>query len=158
MGIDIVEGRNFRESDGDVYILNESAKKQYDWLRVNEPITDGDFPVIGFFKDIKYSTLRVDDSELPIAFFVPKPGGEYAQWSWQNNVLVRVSKGVDKRQIKQKVLDVVNRIEKEYTLDLSELNYIDSEEAPAIHCRRRRNYPVAGMDYLRQPRFYYACR
>lgn len=125
MGIDIVEGRNFRESDGDVYILNESAKKQYDWLRVNEPITDGDLPVIGFCKDIKYSTLRVDDSELPIAFFVPKPGGEYAQWSWQNNVLVRVSKGVDKRQIKQKVLDVVNRIEKEYTLDLSELNYID---------------------------------
>ena len=125
MGIDIVEGRNFRESDGDVYILNESAKKRYDWLRVNEPITDGDLPVIGFCKDIKYSTLRVDDSELPIAFFVPKPGGEYAQWSWQNNVLVRVSKGVDKRQIKQKVLDVVNRIEKEYTLDLSELNYID---------------------------------
>ena len=125
MGIDIVEGRNFRESDGDVYILNESAKKQYDWLRVNEPITDGDLPVIGFCKDIKYSTLRVDDAELPIAFFVPKPGGEYAQWSWQNNVLVRVSKGVDKRQIKQKVLDVVNRIEKEYTLDLSELNYID---------------------------------
>ena len=125
MGIDIVEGRNFRESDGDVYILNESAKKRYDWLRVNEPITDGDFPVIGFFKDIKYSTLRVDDAELPIAFFVPKPGGEYAQWTWQNNVLVRVSKGVDKRQIKQKVLDVVNRIEKEYTLDLSELNYID---------------------------------
>ncbi len=125
MGIDVVEGRNFRESDGDVYILNESAKKRYDWLRVNEPITDGDFPVIGFFKDIKYSTLRVDDAELPIAFFVPKPGGEYAQWSWQNHVLVRVSKGVDKRQIKQKVLDVVNRIEKEYTLDLSELNYID---------------------------------
>jgi len=125
MGIDIVEGRNFRESDGDVYILNESAKKRYDWLRVNEPITDGDLPVIGFCKDIKYSTLRVDDAELPIAFFVPKPGGEYAQWSWQNHVLVRVSKGVDKRQIKQKVLDVVNRIEKEYTLDLSELNYID---------------------------------
>ena len=125
MGIDIVEGRNFRESDGDVYILNESAKKQYDWLRVNEPITDGDLPVIGFFKDIKYSTLRVDDAELPIAFFVPKPGGEYAQWNWQNHVLVRVSKGVDKRQIKQKVLDVVNNIEKEYTLDLSELNYID---------------------------------
>ncbi len=125
MGIDIVEGRNFRESDGDVYILNESAKKRYDWLGVNEPITDGDLPVIGFCKDIKYSTLRVDDAELPIAFFVPKPGGEYAQWSWQNHVLVRVSKGVDKRQIKQKVLDVVNRIEKEYTLDLSELNYID---------------------------------
>ena len=125
MGIDIVEGRNFRESDGDVYILNESAKKRYDWLRVNEPITDGDLPVIGFCKDIKYSTLRVDDAELPIAFFVPKPGGEYAQWSWQNHVLVRVSKGVDKRQIKQKVLDVVNNIEKEYTLDLSELNYID---------------------------------
>ncbi len=125
MGIEITEGRGFKESDGDVFVFNESAKKQYDWLRVNEPITDGDLPVIGFCKDIKYSTLRVDDSELPIAFFVPKPGGEYAQWTWQNHVLVRVSKGVDKRQIKQKVLDVVNNIEKEYTLDLSELNYID---------------------------------
>ena len=29
MGIDIVEGRNFRETDGDVYIFNESAKKKY---------------------------------------------------------------------------------------------------------------------------------
>lgn len=125
MGIEITEGRGFKESDGDVYVFNESAKKKYPWLAVDQPNTVGDSPVVGFFKDIKYSTLRVDDSDLPIAFFVPKPGGEYGQWTWQNNVLVRVSKGVDKRQIKQKVLDVVNRIEKEYTLDISELNYID---------------------------------
>ena len=32
MGIDIVEGRNFRKDDGDVYIFNESAKKKYPWL------------------------------------------------------------------------------------------------------------------------------
>ena len=125
MGIDIIEGRTFREYDGDVYIFNESAKKQYPWLTLNEPITGDDFPVVGFCKDIKYSTLRVDDSELPIAFFVPKPEGEYDNWSWKNNVLVRVSKGVDKREIKQKVLNVVNTVEKEYTMDISELNYID---------------------------------
>lgn len=127
MGIDIVEGRNFRESDGDVYIFNESAKKQYTWLTLNEPITDDDYPVVGFCKDIKYSTLRVDDTKMPIAFFIPKSEGEYNRWSWKNHVLVRVSKGVDKHEIKQKVLEVVNKIEKEYTLDISELRYIDEE-------------------------------
>ena len=126
MGIDIVEGRNFRETDGDVYIFNESAKKQYPWLTAGEPITDDDYPVVGFCKDIKYSTMRVDDSELPIAFLVPSPNGEW--WNngyWRSHVIVRVSKGVDRREIKQKVLNVVNNIEKEYTLDLSTLYYID---------------------------------
>ena len=126
MGIDIVEGRNFRETDGDVYIFNESAKKQYPWLTAGEPITDDDYPVVGFCKDIKYSTMRVDDSELPIAFLVPSPNGEW--WNngyWRSHVIVSVSKGVDRREIKQKVLNVVNNIEKEYTLDLSTLYYID---------------------------------
>ncbi len=126
MGIDIVEGRNFRETDGNVYIFNESAKKQYPWLTAGEPITDDDYPVVGFCKDIKYSTMRVDDSELPIAFLVPSPNGEW--WNngyWRSHVIVRVSKGVDRREIKQKVLNVVNNIEKEYTLDLSTLYYID---------------------------------
>ena len=38
MGIDIVEGRNFRQTDGDVYIFSESAKKKYPWLAVDKPI------------------------------------------------------------------------------------------------------------------------
>ena len=128
MGIDIVEGRDFKKSDGDVYIFNESAKKQYPWLTVDQPITDGDYPVVGFCKDIKYATLRVDDSQLPIAFFVPSPNGRF--WnngSWRNVLMVRVAKGVDKQEAKQKVMDVVNKYEKGFPLDTSGLRYMDVE-------------------------------
>ena len=126
MGIDIVEGRNFRKDDGDVYIFNESAKKKYPWLTIDQPINDRDYPVVGFCKDIKYASLRVDDTQQPIAFFVPSPNGEY--WGngyWRNHMLVRVAKGVDKREAKQKVMEVVNKYEKGQPLDISGLRYMD---------------------------------
>ncbi|MBO7379597.1 MAG: ABC transporter permease [Bacteroidales bacterium] len=128
MGIDIVDGRNFRKYDGDVYIFNESAKKQYPWLAADQPIADGDFPVVGFCKDIKYATLRVDDSQQPIAFFVPSPNGRY--WNngyWRNVLMVRVAKGVDKQEAKQKVLETVLKYEHDNELDFSSLRYMDVE-------------------------------
>ena len=128
MGIDIVEGRNFRKDDGDVYIFNESAKKQYPWLAASQPINDDDFPVVGFCKDIKYTTLRVDDTQQPIAFFVPSPNGFYwNKGSWRNWLLVRVAKGMDKREAKQKVLDTVLKYEhdNELGIDNGGLRYMD---------------------------------
>ena len=127
MGIDIVEGRNFRQTDGDVYIFNESAKKKYPWLAVDKPINDEDMPVVGFCEDIKYSTLRVDDSQQPIAFLVPSRDGYYWENSgfWRNHLLVRVAKGVDKREAKEKVLDVVLKYEHESKPDISDLRYVD---------------------------------
>ena len=128
MGIDIVEGRNFRKDDGDVCIFNESAKKQYPWLAVDKPIADEGLPVVGFCKDIKYSTLRVDDSQQPIAFFVPSPNGSYwNKGSWRNVLMVRVLKGMDKREAKQKVMETVNKYEKGQPLDTSGLRYMDEE-------------------------------
>ena len=101
MGIDIVEGRNFRQTDGDVYIFSESAKKKYPWLAVDKPINDEDMPVVGFCEDIKYTTLRVDDSQQPIAFVVPSRDGYFKGDFWRNHLLVRVAKGVDKREAKE---------------------------------------------------------
>ncbi|MBQ9672464.1 MAG: FtsX-like permease family protein [Prevotella sp.] len=126
MGIDIVEGRNFRKTDGDVYIFNESAKKKYPWLTVDKPINDEDMTVVGFCKDIKYATLRVDDSQLPIAFMVPGPKGYY--WNdgyWRNVLMVRVAKGVDKREAKQKVLETVLKYEHDNELTVNDLHYMD---------------------------------
>ena len=126
MGIDIVEGRNFRKDDGDVYIFNESAKKKYPWLTADQPITDGDYPVVGFCKDIKFASLRVDDTQQPIAFFVPSPNGDlWGNGWWRNHMLVRVAKGVDKQDTKQKVMDAVNKYEKGQPLDISGLRYMD---------------------------------
>ena len=125
MGIDIVEGRNFRQTDGDVYIFSESAKKKYPWLAVDKPINDEDMPVVGFCEDIKYATLRVDDSQQPIAFVVPSREGYFKGDFWRNHLLVRVAKGVDKREAKEKVLDVVLKYEHESKPDISDLRYVD---------------------------------
>lgn len=134
MGIDIVEGRNFRQTDGDVFIFNESAKKKYPWLAVDKPINDEDMPVVGFCEDIKYSTLRVDDSQLPIAFLVPSRDGYYwKEGYWRNYLLVRVAKGMDKREAKEKVLDVVLKYEHESKPDISDLHYMDDELEKSYH-------------------------
>ena len=125
MGIDIVEGRNFRQTDGDVYIFNESAKKKYPWLAVDKPINDKDMPVVGFCEDIKYATLRVDDSQQPIAFLMPSRDGYFKGDFWRNHLLVRVAKGVDKREAKEKVLDVVLKYEHGNKPDISDLRYVD---------------------------------
>ena len=125
MGIDIVEGRNFRQTDGDVYIFSESAKKKYPWLDVDKPINDEDMPVVGFCEDIKYTTLRVDDNQQPIAFVVPSRDGYFKGDFWRNHLLVRVAKGVDKREAKEKVLDVVLKYEHESKPDISDLRYVD---------------------------------
>ena len=125
MGIDIVEGRNFRQTDGDVYIFNESAKKKYPWLAVDKTINDEDMPVVGFCEDIKYTTLRVDDSQQPIAFVVPSRDGYFKGDFWRNHLLVRVAKGVDKREAKQKVLETVLKYEHENKPDINDLRYMD---------------------------------
>ena len=137
MGIDIVEGRNFRETDGNVYIFNESAKKKYPWLAVDKPINDEDMTVVGFCEDIKYATLRVDDSQLPIAFMVPSRDGYY--WNkgyWHNVLLVRVAKGVDKREARQKVLETVLKYEHDNKLDINDLRYMDDELEKAYRQER----------------------
>ena len=136
MGIDIVEGRNFRQTDGDVYIFNESAKKKYPWLAVDKPINDEDMPVVGFCEDIKYSTLRVDDSQQPIAFVVPSRDGYFKGDFWRNHLLVRVAKGVDKREAKEKVLETVLKYEHDNELEVGDLRYVDDVLEESYHQER----------------------
>jgi putative ABC transport system permease protein len=63
---------------------------------------------------------------MPIAFFIPSPNGEnWGNGYWRNVLLVRVTKGVDKQEAKQKVMDVVNKHEKGQPLDISGLRYMD---------------------------------
>jgi len=137
MGIDIVEGRNFRQTDGDVYIFNASAKKKYPWLAVDKPINDEDMPVVGFCEDIKYATLRVDDSQQPIAFLVPSRDGYYMnEGFWRNVLLVRVAKGMDKREAKEKVLEVVLKYEHDNELGVNDLRYMDDVLEQSYHQER----------------------
>lgn len=69
MGIDILEGRDFREEDKNtingVYIFNEKARGQYE-LEIGERVENGE--IIGFIPDIKFASFR---SEIaPMAFYI----------------------------------------------------------------------------------------
>ena len=93
MGIRITDGRNFKPSDNGVYIFNEAARKKYPWMAVDMPATPGDWNVVGFCENIRFSTFRNNDIAEPMAFiYVSKA----KLWSYENIVNVRVSAGTDK--------------------------------------------------------------
>ena len=94
MGIHVTEGRDFKPGDGDVYIFNEAARKKYPWMKVGMPATTGEFPVVGFCENIRFSTFRNDDTSAPMAFFIP--GSSFGNWNFQKTVNVRISAGTDK--------------------------------------------------------------
>ena len=96
MGIRITDGRNFKPSDNGVYIFNEAARKKYPWMAVDMPATPGDWNVVGFCENIRFSTFRNNDIAEPMAFiYVSKA----KLWSYENIVNVRVSAGTDKVEI-----------------------------------------------------------
>jgi len=71
MGIEITEGRNFRQEDGytfntSAYIFNETARKQYQ-LELNTSVDD-DGEIIGFMPDVKFASFRT--AVEPMAFYV----------------------------------------------------------------------------------------
>lgn len=65
MEIPIIEGRNFRPDDGDVYIFNEAARNKYPIIKINEKA--GGYPVIGICKiyDIVVSETMIIHSLSP---------------------------------------------------------------------------------------------
>jgi putative ABC transport system permease protein len=92
MGIEVTEGRGFREEDGNTeygaYIFNETAHNQYD-LELNTSI-DGNGEIIGFMPDVKFASFR--SAVDPMAFYVW--GRE--NWGRQPHyAYIKVKAGVD---------------------------------------------------------------
>ena len=93
-GIDIVEGRDFTEHDGDVYIINEAMKRAYPELQVGKPLYDGELTIVGICKDIRAFSTRVDNSQTPLAFVIFGP--KYANWGDRcNTICIRLAPGVN---------------------------------------------------------------
>lgn len=106
MGIEVIEGRDFNEHDGDVYIINEAARKQWDWVEMDKPILDNDLPVIGVCKNVRFMSTRVDNSNSPMAFIIM--GDAYKGWDDMKAVLnVRVAAGIDKIEMRHKIHDIL---------------------------------------------------
>lgn len=106
-GIEVVEGRDFREQDGDVYIVNEAMIQTYPWVKVDQLLVSGDLPVVGVCKNVRIFSTRMDNSNSPMAFVVFGP--RYAGWTACKKMSVRVAPGVDMRQTRRQVEEVVAR-------------------------------------------------
>ena len=116
LGIRVTEGRDFNQHDGDVYIFNQAARKQYDWMELDKPILNGNYPVVGFCEDVKFCSMRVDNTQMPMAFFVM--GKDHEGWGWRQCINVRVSAGADHfampRQLEECVRRVAGDVEVEF--------------------------------------------
>ena len=102
MGIKVIEGRDFAEYDGDVYIINEAARKQWDWVEMDKPLLNGELTVVGVCEDIRYASVRKDRHTEPVAFVIL--GERYAEWGDRLGLAnIRVAADVDKRDALQRV-------------------------------------------------------
>ena len=111
MGIEIVEGRDFNEHDSDCYIINEAARKQWNWVEMDKLLLKDDLPVIGVCRNVRFASTRIDNNDSPLAFIIF--GETYLSQGWSNDfgvVNVRVATGVDKVQMRQTIKDVFKKL------------------------------------------------
>lgn len=112
MGIKVTEGRDFTSTDGDTYIFNEAARATYPWLKVGELATTDDHPVVGFCENVKYCSLRENNIQKPLAFFIY--GEYYKKWPFGNVINVRVGKQVDKLAVMKALQQKMEKFTPDY--------------------------------------------
>lgn len=109
MGIKVIEGRDFTEHDGDCYIINEAARKQWPWVEIDKKLLDKDYPVIGVCEDIRYASTRKDRHQEPLAFIIF--GESFSDWGDQLGIAnIRVTAGNDKVATRKQISDVLTRM------------------------------------------------
>ena len=121
-GIKVIEGRDFNEHDGDVYIINEAARKQWDWVEMDKPLIRNDLPVVGVCENIRFGSARQDNANKPIAFVIY--GKMYEGWPKGGVMNIRVSANIDKVAIRKKIEDCINETEGHGYVDV---NFFDKE-------------------------------
>jgi putative ABC transport system permease protein len=118
MGIEVTEGRSFREEDAKgehpAAIFNESARIRYE-MKVGDKIDD--IEIIGFMPDIKFASFRT--AVTPMAFHV---WGKYV-WGQETTFparyfYVKVKAGSDMRLAIDKIRSVTQSYEGVYPLNI----------------------------------------
>ena len=125
MGIEVIEGRDFNEHDGDCYIINEAARKKWDWVEMDKKLLDEDveMTVVGVCRNVRFASTRVDNNDSPMVFLVY--GEKYISNGWANNLgvmNVRVAAGIDKVAMRQKIKDICMKMGAKHEPEVKILN------------------------------------
>lgn len=123
MGIKVIEGRDFTEHDGDCYIINEAARKKWNWVEMGKKLLDNDLPVIGVCNNMRFASTRVDNNDSPLAFIVVGDILKSEGWVPSLNVMnVRVAAGTDKVKMRQKIKDICMKLGMQHEPDVKFLD------------------------------------
>ena len=114
LGIDILEGRDFNEHDlnGRAYIINEAARKAWDWVQLDQPLFDGDTTlVVGVCKNFRLGTVKTDNAHTPAVFWLrtyPANDG----WDNLGQINIRLTPGADMQHARQQILSIMKQLGK----------------------------------------------
>ncbi len=129
LGIEIVEGRDFVDSDkSGAFIISESTAHRYQDFHIGQPLGPLDensdynpatYPVVGVCKDFQFTTMRINRNEKDVAFIIFGPDME-SSWGGDpcQKIFIRVKAGYNKLMAKQEATDILNRLcpDKQHTL------------------------------------------
>ena len=99
LGIKIVAGRDFNESDTAAYIINEAAAKQWKWAKPGAVSTGA--VIVGVCENIRFSSTRINN-DMPFFFMLYRP------WPL-TEVNVRVTPDADMSTVAQQVSQVMHQ-------------------------------------------------
>lgn len=114
MGVDILEGRDFRKDDErtsyGVYVFNQRAKEEYD-LSLGDMIDSTE--IVGFMPNVKFASFRTEVT--PMAFYV---WGTQNWGSQPNYAYIKVKAGSDMRGAIEHVRSSLHTFDAEYPFDV----------------------------------------
>lgn len=124
MGIKVIEGRDFVDSDSVAVIINQAGLDRLKWLNLGSIISTGisdeepdSAEIVGVCENIRYGSARIGN-QSPFCF-VFKKGYPYL-----NNMIVRVGAETDHKALQQQVNDVLRA---KYDSGDTQAKYFDSE-------------------------------
>lgn len=117
LGIDVLEGRNFREDDErtdyGTLIFNQKAKEAYE-LSLGEKIDQ--MEIIGFIPDIKFASFRTE--VVPMAFYVWGNSRFIPEGMLDNYVYIKVKKGSNMHAAISHVKTTLGSLEPDYQFNI----------------------------------------
>ena len=125
MGISIKEGRSFRETDKNVYVVNEVAKQMYPWIEIDKPVVQGHEVVVGVCENVRFGSFRSDDMARPLFFaFYDYDSDDAFQHNSRNYINVRLASNTDKYEVIEQLQQTLEKFSPGYDFEFRPMDKV----------------------------------